>query len=90
MTDFCVHIFESQTGPDGWGFVPSVVFEGEADHTPLAGGSDGRPWIWGPTLEQAREQAVDYNKNLGVSEERALEIVASSFAAQDNNNEGAL
>lgn len=39
-----------------------------------------RPWFWGPTLEEAEARAVEYNRNLGLSEKDADIIVGRSMA----------
>lgn len=64
------------------GYVPSMVFEGVAGHSPLGGnGPFARPWVWGPSLEEAKEQARKWNEGQGISEERAAEIFLSSMVA---------
>jgi hypothetical protein len=65
---------------EGRGFVPSLVVEGEAGHSPLTGGPGGTPWYWGMTYEFACQIANEQNARLGVTPEEALDIIASSVA----------
>jgi hypothetical protein len=64
------------------GFIPSLVTENEAGHTPLSGnGPFATPWVWGPSFEQAQEQAREANEKRGLSEDDVLDIVTSSMFA---------
>lgn len=64
------------------GYVPSVVTENVAGHSPLTGqGECAQPWYWGHDLAKAKEIASDYNTRLGLTPEDVRDIVASSFAA---------
>jgi hypothetical protein len=68
---------------DERGWVPSLVSYGIPGHSPLTGrGEQAQPWFWGRTREQALEMAEQENAKLGVTPERAAEIVASSLRAQ--------
>jgi hypothetical protein len=78
-TPFCVTVLPTEEGPNGVGFIPSVVYENVSGFFPLTGQNGGRPWVWGPSLGEARASAEEYNTGLGVSPERAQEIVISSF-----------
>ena len=69
----------------GKGFRPAIVVEGEDGHHPT--GADDwetnpaarRPYFWGPTLADAKEQARVMNERLGVSEKDADIIVTQSM-----------
>jgi hypothetical protein len=75
-----VHVDETMTC-DG-GYVPAMVYECEAGFHPLTGdGPDARPWVWGPTLEQAQETAAQLNGFRGISAQQAREVVVSSLRA---------
>lgn len=67
------------------GYIPHVVVEGEPGMTPMSGnGEFASPWVWGPSLAKAREQAASATHRLfGVTEGEARVIVLSSFAAQN-------
>lgn len=73
----------------GEGYPVSVVIEDISGHY-LTGDADWRerpgarrPWIWGPTLKDAEAACEEQNRQLGVSPERAFEIVTSSMRAQN-------
>lgn len=40
------------------------------------------PWVWGD-LETAQRLAKEHNESMGINEERAMQIVASSMRAQN-------
>ncbi len=63
------------------GFVPSLVIENEAGHSPMIGNPDihQTPWVWGTTYAQACDVCKYANEQRGISVERAGEIVASSM-----------
>jgi hypothetical protein len=63
------------------GYIPSLVTENEAGHSPLDGGADGTPWYWGKTFEQAQEFAAKANADKGLSPQDVIDIVASSMAS---------
>lgn len=65
------------------GYIPSLVTEGEAGHSPLKGATpDTEPWFWGDTLEKAQATAESYNRRtFGIEPLEAALIVASSMAA---------
>jgi len=65
------------------GYIPAVATESQPGFTSMSGnGALASPWVWGPTLEQARQQAAEANTELGLSEADVRQIVLSSFAAQ--------
>lgn len=76
----CYAILESQFVP-GKGFVPSLVTEGEADHSPMIGsGEQSQPWFWGVTLEVAQATCDRVNlEDFNLSPDEAKEIVDSSI-----------
>lgn len=79
-------------GPDtfvkGRGFRVSIVKEGESGHHPTGNWpcdySKGHslPWFWGPTLKDAEEQAIEYNRRMGIEPDEALKIVLGSIGLQ--------
>jgi hypothetical protein len=62
-----------------------MVEEGVAGHAPLTGrGKGSAPWVWGQTLDEAREVCDRFNQErLGISLDEASDIVLSSMAAQN-------
>lgn len=87
MKRHCFWLDETCIAPDGTGFIPSMVVEGEPGHTPLKGDPARlqTPWIWGPTIEDAKRQVVEANARLGIDEDAALEIVASSMFSKERS-----
>lgn len=84
----CLWIDPAQDPAVHGGYVPSLVIEGEPGHSPLAGRSEssdapaGRPWVWGPSLEQAEYTAAELNATTyGLSREDSTQIVLSSIRA---------
>ena len=77
---FCYYI-PVNGNKDGLGFIPSVVYEGEAGHFPLIGdGSGASPWRWGNTLSEAESICKTRNhEKLGLSDEEINEIIISSM-----------
>lgn len=75
---------ETMATGDGSGFIPCVVIEGEPYLYPLAGNSSGaRPWIWGPTIDDARRMARDANERMfGWDDNEVFEIMASLRASR--------
>lgn len=61
------------------GFVPSVVVEEVPGHWPLDG--NGRPWVWGETLEQAQAVCAQENQRRHLGPEQVREITHSSMIA---------
>jgi len=53
-------------------YIPSVVVAGEQGHWPT-------DYRWGKSLEIAEKCAAEMNERLGITPERASEIVASSM-----------
>ena len=66
---------------EGRGFVPSLVVENEAGHSPMRGRTtDQEPWYWGDTLERANEVCDRVNlQRYNISPKTAMRIVASSM-----------
>lgn len=64
------------------GYIPSVVEENVAGHSPLMGsGEHSQPWYWGTTYEQAQEVCAKANAEQGLTPEDCTAIVASSIGA---------
>lgn len=74
---FCYYVMEGQTSDDG-GYIPSVVFENESGHNPL---NSSHTWTWGNTMEDAKRYASVANRNLGLTDDDVMNIVASSMRA---------
>jgi hypothetical protein len=70
---------------EGRGFVPSLVIENEAGHSPMRGRTDDQePWYWGKTLDNARQTCDRVNlQRYGISRKTQLRIVASSMRASN-------
>jgi hypothetical protein len=86
MKGFRRMVIIDQTMATNGGFVPHLVYENSRDMFPLgrSGGAHGRPWVWGPSIEEAKAQAVAYNGDVfGLTEDDATEILASVMAAVD-------
>lgn len=66
---------------DGTGFIPSIVVENEAGHSPLAPNTPLGPLYLGPTYADARRIVDAFNATIGVSHKDMLDIVMSSMAA---------
>ncbi len=82
--DFCYFI-PVGAKVDG-GFIPSVVHANKPGHSPMIGGPDQAPWVWGPTYEDAQACAKEKNKQMGLTEEDADKIIASSMAARNTED----
>jgi len=69
---------------DEHGFIPSLVVENEAGHSPMIGRDAlSTPWYWGKTIERAKEVCARYNKqHFGITQATADRIVASSMFAE--------
>ncbi len=84
---WCYYVLLAQDPSKYGGYVPSMVREGIAGHSMLAG-SGKEPVVWGYTLEEAQARCTAFNSDvLGLSEDDASDIVLSSIAAQ--HREGA-
>lgn len=76
----CFYIIEGQM--DDGQYVPSVVTENEAGHTPMMGRDEfASPWHWGATREEADDACGKANAEMGLTSEDVTHIVASSMAA---------
>ena len=63
---------------DRYGYMPSLVTEGQAGHVPCTGNADGGPpQYWGQTFEEAHARCEKENEARGISPEAAREIVRS-------------
>jgi hypothetical protein len=79
----CFAILPAQFHPE-LGYVPSLVTEGEAGHSPMVGrGELSEPWYWGTDYEEAKRICAKANQEtFGLTEAEALDILASSIGAQ--------
>lgn len=85
----CYWINEAQDPGVHGGYVPSVVVEGEAGHTPLLGdGTAAAPWVWGATLEAAQAACEATNARLGLTPGDVLAIRMSSMLASQTQVAG--
>jgi len=81
----CYIVLESQR--DDRGYIPSVVTEGEAGHSPLMGsGKFSQPWYWGSLTpggwETAQRICAEVNAEMGLSPDDVAAITTSSIVAQ--------
>ena len=77
-----LYVDETMETPEG--FIPSLVTENEAGHSPLAGkGAFSAPWYFGHDLITARRLVDEANAKLGLTPIEAIEIVASSMRASN-------
>lgn len=69
---------------EGRGYRVAFVTEGEAGYSPTGTwpytGAVGEkmPWFWGPTYDEARAHAIEYNARMGISEADANDVVIRS------------
>jgi hypothetical protein len=79
----CIYVFETSLTEHG--YVPSMITEGQAGHSPMTGnGEHSQPWYWGHDLATARRLAAEQNTKMGLSPSDVNEIVASSFRASSS------
>lgn len=79
----CLWILETEYDPKG-GYIPVMVTENEPGYNAMRGqGGHAQPWFWGHDLDTAKRLADKANDERGISRGDALEIVASSMAAQN-------
>ena len=83
--DFCYFIPFDAKVVDG-GFIPSVVYANKPGYSPMTGGPDQAPWVWGPTYEDAEACAREKNKRMGLTEKDVDKIIASSMVAQNTED----
>ncbi len=76
----CFVILYTQCDPK-YGYIPSLVTENEAGHSPMTGRGEGAtPWYWGKTYDRAWEVADRINKDrYGLTHKAAQVIMASSM-----------
>lgn len=78
-------------------FIPCMVVENEAGYKPMGKPHNGmmgertfldpQPYYWGNTNEECQAVCDDYNKRVyGIDRKEALEIIASSMRAQNDNH----
>jgi hypothetical protein len=79
----CFWIDPAQDPTEHGGWVPSLVVEDEPGHSPMLGhGKLAAPWIWGATLDAAKQVCASTNAaRFGLDEQQANEIVLSSITA---------
>lgn len=79
----CFWIDPLQKVEPGGKWIPSLVIEGKAGHSPMRGDPAKlqTPWYWGYTYEQALGACRAANEDLELSEDEVLEIVLSSMRA---------
>lgn len=74
---------------EGHGYRVSIVKEGEQGHYPTGvwpnDGTKSMPWFWGPTLEEAEQTAIEYNRKLGVEPVDAEMILLQSMCMIPKN-----
>jgi hypothetical protein len=64
-------------------WVPSVIVEDVAGHTPMAGNGDcAQPWYWGGSYLEAKATCDAVNLERGVTEADMVTILFSSLRAQ--------
>lgn len=74
----CMYVDETMATEGG--FIPALVTEDEPGYAPMSGNGDfASPWVWGPTIQDAKRQCDDYNEKLGITRSDAAEIVLSSM-----------
>lgn len=86
---WCFYVPADSYSEQYGGYVPSIVVEHDSGHYPLIGrGAHSAPWVWGSTLETARAECVRQNQRIGVTPERASQIVTSSMAVSETPRRG--
>lgn len=78
----CYVILPGQMDPE-LGYIPSLVVEDEAGHSPLTGrGELSQPWYWGKDYDEAKAHCDRMNQqDFGLTPTDAADIVVSSMAA---------
>lgn len=87
MARKCYWIDPTQV-PDEGGYVPSLVVEGEAGHSPMRGDASTfqAPWYWGKTLAEANATAERTNlEDFGLDKDEVFEIIFSSMRASSSS-----
>jgi hypothetical protein len=80
----CFYIDPTQDPAEHGGYVPSLVVENEAGHSPLAGNTRSltAPWVWGQDLATAERVCTQANAvTYGLSPTDVNEIIFSSMTA---------
>lgn len=76
----CFYILADQFDENG--YIPSLITEGQAGHSPLTGnGAHASPWYWGESYREAQAVCAAENAKLGISAKDTALIVASSIRA---------
>lgn len=75
----CMYIDETQE-PTARGYVPALVTEGVGGFRLMSGRDGAAPWVWGPSLDDAKRTAEKYNADHGVTKVEAIKIVMSSMS----------
>jgi hypothetical protein len=79
---YCFTIMDEYKDENG--YIPVIIAEDDPYNYPMSGqGDHAQPWYWGTTFEGAQKIADEKNVEMGVSKERAIEIVGSSFRANE-------
>lgn len=73
---WCVYVDGTMQVPGG--YRPAVITKATTGYVPL--GEGGRGWVWGPSVEQAKSTAREFNTSLGLTEADIAAIIASSMA----------
>jgi hypothetical protein len=84
----CFWIDPAQDPREHGGYVPSLVIENKAGHTPLTGdgGTGSAAWTWGSNLNDAERVCAQQNADTyGLSKRDALDIVMSSMRVGRSN-----
>lgn len=75
----CFYILETQDPEETDGYTPVMVLEGVHGYMPITS------WVWGQTLEEAREKCADANERLlDLDPKEVDKIIASSMTADSN------
>lgn len=70
---------------EGHGWRVSIVVENEGGHCPTGTwpytgkAGESMPWFWGPSYQDAKDTADEYNRQLGIEPHDAAKIVLSSM-----------
>jgi len=75
-------VYVDETMATHGGYLPALVTEHVSGFVPLAGnGPCSQPWVWGPTIDDAKRIAREANTKLGLADDDVAAIVASSMSS---------
>jgi hypothetical protein len=78
-----MYFIDAHCRVDG-GYAPRIIIEGDAERYSIGNHENPHPYVWGPTLDDAKREAQFRNvSEFHLEPEEQAAIVSSVFAAQD-------